>query len=121
MRVFPLGGLPLAERGYRQTLRIVERLVAADPTNADWQRDLLVSRTRVGDVWRAQGNLAGALGAYEELAPLPSGWQGRILQTRFGNTIFRSPGTESGTCGARRGVSPERCALTRKTCGSLSG
>ncbi len=42
-----------------------ERLAAADPGNSEWQRDLSVSHNRIGDVCRAQGNLAGALESYE--------------------------------------------------------
>ena len=47
--------LPLYERG----LAIAERLAKADPGNAGWQRDLSVSHDKIGDVLRAQGNLAG--------------------------------------------------------------
>ena len=35
----------------------------ADPGNAVWQRDLSVSYEKVGEVLRAQGNLAAALDA----------------------------------------------------------
>ena len=66
----------------RETL---ERLAASDPSNAGWQRDLSVSQEKIGDVLRAQGDLAGGLRAYREslavrerLAasdPSNAGWQ----------------------------------------------
>lgn len=58
---------------------------AADPSNADWQRDLSVSQGRLGNVLLAQRDLVGALGAFrksltriEKLAatdPSNAGWQ----------------------------------------------
>ena len=66
-------------------MAVAERLAAADPSNAGWQRDLSVSHNKIGDVLRAQGDLAGALKAYREslavaerLAaadPSNAGWQ----------------------------------------------
>jgi hypothetical protein len=47
-------------------LAVAVRLAAADPSNAGWQRDLSVSQERIGNVLRAQGDLAGALRAYRE-------------------------------------------------------
>jgi hypothetical protein len=67
----------------------LERLAAADPSNAGWQRDLSVSHERIGDVLRAQGDLGGALQAYradlavaERLAaadPSNAGWQRDVM------------------------------------------
>ena len=51
---------------YEDGLSIRRRLIAADPGNAQWQRDLSVSLNKVGDVRRAAGDRAGALSAYEE-------------------------------------------------------
>src|SRR5262249_62348773 len=58
---------------------------AAEHDNAGWQSDLSVSQERIGDVLRAQGNLAAALESYtsahairERLAaadPGNAGWQ----------------------------------------------
>jgi hypothetical protein len=69
----------------RRCLAIAERLAAADPGNAGWQRDLSVSHNKVGDVLRAQGDLAAALVRYraglairQRLAaadPGNAGWQ----------------------------------------------
>ena len=44
----------------------MRKLAAADPGNAEWQRDVSVSLDRVGDVRLAAGDRAGALAAYEE-------------------------------------------------------
>ena len=62
-----------------------ELRAATDPTNADWQRDLSVSHTKVGNVQLAQGDASGALASYEaslaiakRLAasdPTNAGWQ----------------------------------------------
>ncbi|HUS80270.1 MAG TPA: hypothetical protein VM283_03315, partial [Armatimonadota bacterium] len=43
----------------------LERLAQSDPGNAEWQRDLSMSHISIGDVRRAQGDLAGALEAYQ--------------------------------------------------------
>ena len=79
------GQLDDALEAYRASLAIVERLAAADPSNAAWQRDLSVSQDKVGDVLAAQGRLDDALDAYraslaicERLAaadPSNAGWQ----------------------------------------------
>jgi len=55
-----------ALKAYRDSLAIAQRLAAADPTNAAWQRDLSVSHEKVGDVLVAQGDAAGALKAYRD-------------------------------------------------------
>ena len=67
------------------TQQALERLTAADPGNAGWQRDLASSHERAGILLVAQGDLAGALRAYrafleiaERLAaadPGNAGWQ----------------------------------------------
>ncbi len=69
----------------RARARVLQRLAAADPGNAGWQRDLSVSHDKIGDVLVAQGNLAQALESYraslaiaERLAgadPGNAGWQ----------------------------------------------
>jgi hypothetical protein len=45
-------------------MRIAERLMQADPGNADWQRDVSVSHNKIGNVQVAQGDLPGALQSY---------------------------------------------------------
>jgi hypothetical protein len=49
------------DKVYRGGLAIAERLAAADPSNTQWQRDLLVSYERIGSVLVAQGKLDEAL------------------------------------------------------------
>jgi tetratricopeptide (TPR) repeat protein len=44
----------------------LQRLAAADPSNAGWQRDLSVSNIKMGNILRAEGDLARALRAYSE-------------------------------------------------------
>ena len=51
------GDLPGALSAYEAALAIAERLAAADPGNANWQRDLAVSHNKLGDVRVAQGDL----------------------------------------------------------------
>ena len=57
------GQLDAALTAYRASLAIRERLAAADPSNAAWQRDLSVSHDKLGDVLVAQGQLDAALAA----------------------------------------------------------
>src|SRR4051812_24881965 len=52
----------LAER----SLAIVHRLLEADPSNADFAGDFLISLSKVADARLAQRDFAGALRAYEE-------------------------------------------------------
>ena len=60
------GNLGEALKAYRDGLAVREQLVKADPTTAGWQRDLLVSYDKVGDVLVAQGNLGEALKSYRD-------------------------------------------------------
>jgi predicted negative regulator of RcsB-dependent stress response len=79
------GDRPGALAAYRKGLGIREVMVARDPANTGWQRDLSVSQIEIGDVLLAQGNGPGALAAYrkgleiqEALAarnPANTGWQ----------------------------------------------
>ena len=79
------GALQAALSNFLASLAIAERLAAADPGNADWQRDLSVSHNRIGDVQSAQGDLGAALSSFlaslairERLAaadPGNAGWQ----------------------------------------------
>jgi hypothetical protein len=49
------GDLAGALADYGQSLATAERLAAADPSNADWQRDLAVSHYRLGKIADRQG------------------------------------------------------------------
>jgi tetratricopeptide (TPR) repeat protein len=81
-----------AAEHYRAGLAIAERLAAADPTNTEWQRDLSISRSKLGDVAVAAGDLAGApehyragLAIRERLAaadPTNTGWQRDLSGSR---------------------------------------
>jgi len=42
-----------------------QRLADADPGNAEWQRDLSISRIRIGNVALSSGDIAAARSAYE--------------------------------------------------------
>ncbi|MBM3318461.1 MAG: tetratricopeptide repeat-containing protein, partial [Candidatus Eisenbacteria bacterium] len=44
-----------ALKAYRGTQAILERLAAADPSNAGWQRDLIVSYWRMADIAEKSG------------------------------------------------------------------
>ena len=88
-KVFAYRSLPEAAGLLQAAHAYLLRTAAADPSNAGWQRDLSVSHNKVGDVLRAQGDLAGALQAYREslavrarLAaadPSNAGWQRDVV------------------------------------------
>jgi len=59
-----LGDLEQALKAFRDSLAIRERLVATNSSNTQWQRDLSISYSKVGDVLVAQGTLDDALKAY---------------------------------------------------------
>ncbi|MFL5331968.1 MAG: hypothetical protein ACJ8H8_02045, partial [Geminicoccaceae bacterium] len=58
------GDLPGALAAYTAAKDIRDKLAAADPGNAEWQRDLSISWNNLGNVRKAQGDLPGALAAY---------------------------------------------------------
>jgi hypothetical protein len=55
------GDLAAALASYQTSLAIRELLAKSDPTNAGRQRDLSLANNRVGDVRKAQGDLADRL------------------------------------------------------------
>ncbi len=75
----------------QSTGKTLTSLVSQDPKNSDWQRDLSVSHAAIGTALGKQGNLAGALNAYQAslgiaerlaaLDPRNSDWQ-RDLSVR---------------------------------------
>jgi tetratricopeptide (TPR) repeat protein len=79
------GDGPGALAAYQAGLAIREGLAKRDPANTEWQRDLFVSKAKIGDALVAQGDGPGALAAYqaalaiaEGLAkrdPANTGWQ----------------------------------------------
>ena len=62
------GNLAEALKWYRDSLAVrrADRLAKANPENADWQHNLSISYSKVGDVLMAQGNLAEALKWYRD-------------------------------------------------------
>ena len=48
------GQADAARKAYEQSLAIAERLAKADPSNSGWQRDLVVSYIKLGDVLTQQ-------------------------------------------------------------------
>ena len=60
------GDLSRSMASFRNGLEISERMVWDDPRNAEWQRELSVSHSRLGDVQRSQGDLAGALASFRK-------------------------------------------------------
>ena len=88
------GNGPEALKSYRDGFAIADRLVKADPGNAQWQRDLSASYNKIGDVLVTQGTLPEALKSYRDglaimdrLAkadPGNAGWQ-RDLSLSYAN------------------------------------
>jgi len=60
------GEMGAAEKLYLESVEILKGLVAGDPSNRVWQRDLSVGRNRLGDVRQETGNLRSALALYRE-------------------------------------------------------
>ena len=67
----------------------MERLVAADRSNARWQGDLSVYYEKVGDVLLAQGKLDEALQAYREASSSASALPPRTAAIPRGSAICR--------------------------------
>lgn len=59
------GNLPAATRQLEAIHQQVETRAAADPANTEWQRDLSVSREKLGNVTAAAGDLDTARGHYQ--------------------------------------------------------
>ncbi len=59
------GNLPAATRQLEAIHQQVETRAAADPANTEWQRDLSISREKLGDVAAAAGDLGAARDHYQ--------------------------------------------------------
>ena len=59
-----IGETDAALLAFGDSHEFASRLAAADPGNAQWQRDLSVSHLKIGDVLSAQGDLPRALDAF---------------------------------------------------------
>ena len=109
-----------------------ERLAASDPGNAEWQRDLSVSWSKLGDVRQAQGDLAGALAAYEaglaiaeRLAssdPGNAGWQ-RDLSVSWDKLgdVRQAQGDLAGALAAYEAATPSPSVWRRRTRATRAG
>jgi hypothetical protein len=64
------GKLHEALKAYRDCLATRDRLVAADRSNTQWQRDLAVSRAKLATVFDVQGRIADALAGIDPMAAL---------------------------------------------------
>jgi tetratricopeptide (TPR) repeat protein len=114
------GDLTAALASYQAALAIAERLVASDPGNAAWQRDLSVSHNKIGDVLVAQGDLTATLASYqaslaigERLAqqdPGNAGWQRDLA---FSNWRLARYGSEPALPLATSGQHSQRTRKAR--------
>ena len=69
--------LPAAATFLATVHEVIARLAASDPANAEWQRDLIISFERLGDIAREQGDLTAAVGHFEKSR---AGWAKLIQQ-----------------------------------------
>lgn len=60
------GDLKAALKSYSDGLAIIDRLANADPSNAEWQRDLSGSFAKLASVHRQSGDSAKALEAFQQ-------------------------------------------------------
>ena len=100
------GDLPGALQAFTEGKNIADKLAAADPGNAQWQRDLSVSWNKLGDVRRAQGDLPGALQAFTEARTSRDKLAAADPATPSGSATSRSAGTSSATCAQAQGDLP---------------
>jgi hypothetical protein len=59
-------------------ITIAEGLAKRDPANTEWQRDLFVSKAKIGDVLLAQGDGPGALAEYQAGLTIAEGLAKRV-------------------------------------------
>ncbi|HTW28913.1 MAG TPA: tetratricopeptide repeat protein, partial [Acetobacteraceae bacterium] len=98
------GKLAEALTAFRDGLAIRERLAAADPGNAGWQRDLSVSHNKIGEVLVAQGKLAEALTAFRDSHAIFE----RLAAADPGNAGWQTDLVASHARLAQQGDEPER-------------
>jgi tetratricopeptide (TPR) repeat protein len=55
-----------ALQNYQAALRVRAAIAAADPNNAEIQRDLSISHEKIGNILAQSGNAAGALAQYRQ-------------------------------------------------------
>ena len=98
-----LGDTKAALAAAERARAIMEELAAADPGNTQWQRDLSVSHTKIGDVLVAAGRREEALAEYRRSLAIREKLAATIPATRSGSATCRSATTGSATCWRRRG------------------
>jgi tetratricopeptide (TPR) repeat protein len=80
-----IGDTAGARTAAEQSLQIATDLVAGDPTNTHWRRDLSVSYDKIGDVLVVQGKLDEALKSYRDSLAVVE----RLAQSDPGNTDWQ--------------------------------
>jgi tetratricopeptide (TPR) repeat protein len=115
------GNLQGALGSYKADLAIAERLAAADPGNAGWQRDLSVSHNKIGDVLIEQGNLPAALEAFQASLAISQ----RLASTDPGNAGWQRDVAVSneriGDMHARQGRAAEAIAAFERALAAYQG
>jgi tetratricopeptide (TPR) repeat protein len=111
---------------YRTSLATVERLAAADPNNAQWQRDLSVLHNRIGDMLAAQGNRPAALEAYRAGLAIGKGLPAFsalivIIKRRPDNRASRPPNGDSNGGSTEAMVFGEEAGSCRRLIRSTAG
>ena len=77
--------LAAALTSYQASLAIADRLAKADPSNVEWQRNLSVAHSRIGDVQVARGDLAAALTSHQASLAIAD----RLAKADPGNTRWQ--------------------------------
>jgi tetratricopeptide (TPR) repeat protein len=114
-----LGKLDEALKAYRERLAIMERLAAADRSNAGWQRDLAISHGKLGLVHERQNRIADALQEFTQGRDIMvSHWQN--VQNR-GIKSRRIPSRTRRNRLRRRPHRRDRLSLCKRPAGSSSG
>ena len=75
-----------ALNAYRGQLANMQRLVAVDRSNMQWQRDLSISYIKVGDVLMDEDKLDEAIAAYRDSLAICE----RLVAADNGNTLWES-------------------------------
>jgi len=103
-------GVPGASAG----LNIAERLAAFDPSNTQWQRDLSISYSKIGDVMTKQGKLDEALKAYRDGLAIAE----RLAKDDPSNAVWQrdlsASYSEIGDAMTKQGKTQEALASYRK-------
>ena len=71
---------------YHEALRIDHRLATQDPANAQWQRDLVVSYMRLGDVEKQKGNTTGAVDFFTQARAISA----RMVERDPTNAVWKN-------------------------------